>query len=181
MKTLGAVIAGGRSRRFGGNKAEALLNGTPLIDHVIAGLAPQVDALIVQGMAWRNYQSVADYPLPARGPLTGLCAALQHAEKHGFDQVLACGCDTLPLPGDLRNLLEDETPCVVDGQWLMGLWPTRIGPQLTAHLQTQSDLSVRHWIQMSGARCVPIATVFHNINTVADLKAIMLAEGFSTD
>ena len=45
MKLLGAILAGGRSSRFGSDKAFALLNGKPLIDHVIAALAAQTDAV----------------------------------------------------------------------------------------------------------------------------------------
>lgn len=181
MKTLGAVIAGGKARRFGGGKAEALLNGMPLIDHVIAALTPQVDAVIVQGMAWRDHPNVPDFPLPARGPLTGICAALRHAEVNGFDQVLTAGCDTLPLPPDLRGLLEGHGPAVIDGHWLMGLWPTTLAEPLANHIETHSDWSMRRWVQASGARCVPCATVFYNINSQADLEAITLAAGFRKD
>jgi molybdopterin-guanine dinucleotide biosynthesis protein A len=52
VKRLGAIIAGGKATRFGSDKAAALLNGRPLIEHVADGLREQVDALIVCGRAW---------------------------------------------------------------------------------------------------------------------------------
>ena len=49
---LGAVIAGGRSTRFGSDKALALIGGERLIDRTIAALDPQVDRLVVCGRKW---------------------------------------------------------------------------------------------------------------------------------
>ena len=55
MKRLGAIIAGGKATRFGSDKAAALLNGRPLIEHVADGLREQVDALIVCGVHGREW------------------------------------------------------------------------------------------------------------------------------
>src|SRR3546814_3555756 len=40
VKTLGAVLAGGRSSRFGSDKALAMLGGRTLLDHAQAALRP---------------------------------------------------------------------------------------------------------------------------------------------
>ncbi|MBK7285215.1 MAG: NTP transferase domain-containing protein [Sphingomonadales bacterium] len=47
-KILGAIIAGGKSRRFGSDKTVAELRGKPLIQHVIDGLSPQCDDLVIR-------------------------------------------------------------------------------------------------------------------------------------
>ena len=44
MKTLGAILAGGGSRRFGSDKAAAWLDGRALIDHVAGRVADYLDA-----------------------------------------------------------------------------------------------------------------------------------------
>lgn len=165
---LGAIIAGGAARRFGADKAAALLGGRALIDHVIDALSPQVDALIIAGREWDGYLSVDDYPFRC-GPLSGLCAALRWANSQGHDHVLASGCDVLPLPSDLLSCLMGDGPAVVAGQRLLGLWPSRLAERLEAHIVDQGDHSLRHWAEISGAREVASSVTLHNMNTAEDL------------
>ncbi|MBA3896663.1 MAG: NTP transferase domain-containing protein, partial [Sphingomonadaceae bacterium] len=61
---LGAVLAGGASRRFGSDKALAMRDGRPLIAHVVDALATQVDAVVVCGRDWGGLPSIADRPAP---------------------------------------------------------------------------------------------------------------------
>lgn len=177
MKLLGAIIAGGGSTRFGGDKAAALLDGRALIDHVGDALAPQVDALVVCGREWPNMATVADQPAPDLGPLGGLSGALHHAEAHGFDAVLTAGCDVLPVP-DLRALV-GPVAAVVDGQWLFGFWPVGMRAMLEDHLAQNGDRSLRHWIAVSGARSVACADSFHNLNTRADFALYSASQGLA--
>ena len=167
---LGAIIAGGRSRRFGSDKAQALLGGTALLDHVAAALAPQCDALIVVGRDWPGLASIPDRPGPDQGPLGGLCAALYHARDKGFESVLTAGCDILPLPADLPALL-GRPSAVVAGQPLLGLWRAELAEGLDHYLASQDDRSMRGWITLSGARSISLDTAFHNLNTSDDLAS----------
>lgn len=177
MRLLGAIIAGGESRRFGGDKAAALLRGRTLIDHVIAALAPQVDALVVCGRDWPGIVAVADRPAPHMGPLGGLCGALHYAAANGFDAVLTAGCDVLPVP-DLR-VLAGPVAAVVDGQRLLGFWPVALASALDRHLADQADRSIRKWVILSGARSVAYPMLLHNLNTHEDLAhyAALMASG----
>ena len=177
MKLLGAIIAGGGSTRFDGDKAAALLDGRALIDHVCDALAPQVDAVVVCGRDWRGMVTVADQPKPDLGPLGGLCGALHHAVAHGFDAVVTAGCDVLPVP-DLRALV-GPVAAVVEGQRLFGFWPVALRAQLDAHLAEQADRSIRHWIAVSGARSVACASSFHNLNTRADFALYTASQGLA--
>jgi molybdopterin-guanine dinucleotide biosynthesis protein A len=172
MKILGAIIAGGQSRRFGSDKGLAMLDGRPLIDHVAEGLRGQTDHLVVCGRDWPGLESVPDNPAPGLGPLGGLCGALAYAEAHGFDAVLTAGCDVLPVPDSLGRWLGEGPSCVA-GQRLLGLWPVRLLPLLEERLATSDDRSIRGWISLCGAEEIQIDTIFHNINTTADLDQFL--------
>jgi molybdopterin-guanine dinucleotide biosynthesis protein A len=172
MKLLGAIIAGGQSSRFGSDKALALLDGRPLIDHVADGLRGQTSHLVVCGRTWPGLESVPDRPAPDLGPLGGLCGALTYAHDHGFDAVLTAGCDVLPIPDSLAERL-GEGPSIVAGQRLLGLWPVRLLPRLEKRLATSDDRSLRGWISLCNAKEISVDTSFHNINTTADLDQLL--------
>jgi molybdenum cofactor guanylyltransferase len=172
MMLLGAVIAGGKSSRFGSDKAVALVDGLPLIDHVVVGLYRYAEAIVIAGRDWRDFDVVDDGGYAGQGPLAGLLAALNHAKASGFDAVLSAACDALPVP-DLARL-KGDSPAVIDGHWLFGFWPVSLAEVLGAYLSDQSDRSVRGWINQCGARLVEAEAELHNLNTKAD---IMLYEG----
>jgi molybdenum cofactor guanylyltransferase len=171
MRVLGAVLAGGQSRRFGSDKAVVEVEGKALIDHVIDSLFPQVDEIVVVGRSWREWPTTPDHPKPALGPLGGLAGALRFAQNIGCGLVLTVGCDTLPIPKNLKMLL-GEGPTVIEGHWLFGLWPVSFSAQLDGHVMTSDDRSMRGWITASGARHVHCKDVFHNINTRGDLDEL---------
>ena len=106
-RLLGVVLAGGQSRRFGSDKAMAIWQGKPLIEHVIDTLRPMVDDLVLVGRGHRGLMSIADRPAPGMGPLGGLDAALHHAADHDFRRVLSVGCDTPLIPAELLHRLRE--------------------------------------------------------------------------
>lgn len=168
---LGAIIAGGGATRFGSDKGAAQLGDTALIDHISLALRPQVDALVVVGRAWRDLPTIEDRPAPGLGPLGGLCAALLHGKATGHQMVLAVGCDTLPLPANLAAALAPG-PCVVEGQWLIGLWPVSLANRLEAFLLDQPDHSIRAWMCECCAKMRALPHDFVNINTPEDLATL---------
>lgn len=171
MTTLGAIFAGGAGRRFGSDKALALLEGRTLLDHVADRLRPQCDALIVVGRPWPGLVQVEDRPAPGQGPLGALAGALTHAQETGFGQVLTSGCDLPDLPKDLRDML-GIGPAIIRGQPLLGLWPTACLTELLTHLSTTKDRSMRGWIIASGARMVVCDQPLANINYASDLATL---------
>jgi molybdenum cofactor guanylyltransferase len=164
-RVLGAIIAGGNAKRFGSDKAAALLNGKALIDHVADGLRQQCDSLIICGRDWAGFESIADRPAADMGPLGGLCAALHYAAQHGFDEVVTAGCDVLPVP-----LIPSTVPCVIEGHYLHGRWPAKLAGLLDKHLASQSDYSMRAWMRVIGAAQIPTDMVLHNLNSPQALR-----------
>lgn len=170
MKLLGAVLAGGRSSRFGSDKALALLDGKPLIEHAIDALAAQTGAVMVSGRAWKDLPWAPDRPEPHLGPLGGINAALHFAVEHGFDAVLTLSCDSLAVPADLATrLTQAGDTAFVEQLPVAGLWPARLAPQLDRFLQESENRSVRAWAHAAGAKAVSLDAPIANVNTLADL------------
>lgn len=107
------VLAGGRGRRFDGrDKGLIPLWGEPLVSHVIARIAPQVDEIRIS--ANRNLESyralghpvVQDQDGDFAGPLAGIAAAMDACPSA---QLLVVPCDTPCLPRDLCMRLSAAT------------------------------------------------------------------------
>lgn len=171
-KILGAVLAGGQSSRFGSDKAQALLAGKPLIEHVIAALAPQVDELVVCGRRHEGVASLVDRPGPGLGPLGGLNAALNYGLGQGFEAVLTVGCDMPDLPPDLLTMFKVSEPAVLAGQRLVGLWPTTLAAELDDFLAASQDRSIRAWLRVAQGREVSFPGIVANVNYPDDLNKL---------
>lgn len=169
MSVLGAILAGGKSSRFGSDKALAMLNGRPLIDHVASSLSTQCDAIAVIGRELEGHGCVEDRPGPDMGPLAGLAGALAYATDSGFEYVLSVGVDTLRIPADLRTKLE-PAPAYVVKQPVIGLWPVGALTLLDRILKSDERHSMLHFIELLGARGVSFENPPANINTPADLE-----------
>jgi molybdenum cofactor guanylyltransferase len=170
-RILGAIIAGGRSRRFGGDKGAALVRGRALLDHVVEGMMPQCDDLIICGRFWRDVECVEDWPLPDMGPLGGLNAALHMAMVQGYDYVLSTGCDVLPVVDGV--LLLGNGPQggarYTDGHYISGLWPAILSASLDGYLRTTDNYSMQRWITFCSARAVTDPRPIYNLNTPHDM------------
>jgi molybdopterin-guanine dinucleotide biosynthesis protein A len=101
----GVVLAGGMGRRMGGvDKGLVLLDGKPMVAHVLARLVPQVGAVVVN--ANQNLERYASFGYPVvtddvggfAGPLAGLHAGMTRATTR---HVVTCPCDSPFLPLDL--------------------------------------------------------------------------------
>lgn len=167
MKTLGGVLAGGRSRRFGSDKAVAMLDGQTLLDHALAALRAHCDAVVVVG----REGGIADWPRPDMGPLGAIAGALRHAAANGFGQMLTAPVDCVRLPPDLRARLEPAS-AFVDTQPVVGLWSVAALDALQAMLTGEDDHAVRAFARRIGARGVAVDFALPNINSTDDLARL---------
>ncbi|WP_077551479.1 molybdenum cofactor guanylyltransferase MobA [Rodentibacter genomosp. 2] len=111
MATISAVIlAGGKARRMEGrDKGLQILQGKPLIQHMIEGLQPQIADISIN--ANRNQAEYAKFGFPVfadeladfQGPLGGMLSGL---EKAGTDFVLFTPCDSPFFPKNLLTKLK---------------------------------------------------------------------------
>lgn len=171
MTTLGVVLAGGKSSRFGSDKAHATLTGRELLDHALLALSPFCDRIAVAGRPNNLVPSLQDWPGPGLGPLGGIAGALTYAAANGFEQVLSIPVDCGRLPADIREIL-GQAPACLEAMPVIGLWPIECLPILRRILNAGHDCSMRYFAREIGARTVASPFVPPNINTPADLAAV---------
>src|SRR5215475_14795845 len=113
-RLVGVVLAGGRSVRFGAEKAVALLGGRPLLLWAVERLARVCTAVAVSARPQTEAEALArTYRLPvlhdasgdATGPLAGVKAGLTWARERGAVALAVSPCDAPSLPEDLFSRL----------------------------------------------------------------------------
>ncbi len=167
---LGCVLAGGKSTRFGSDKALAELDGHTLLARAVDTLAGWCEQVVVVGRETAPAPTLPDWPHPNMGPLAGIAAALHLALDQGYDAVLTCGVDSAGLPDDLLERL-GAAPAYVAGQPVIGLWPASASAKLDALLESTGRHSMLAFAELLRARAVELPVSPANINTLADLKA----------
>lgn len=105
------ILAGGRSSRFGSDKALHEIDGVPMILHVARAVSrPAAPGVTVVADSAGKYEAlglrtVAD-PEPFQGPLSGILTALRDAAD--AERILICSCDLIGLkPGWLEMLASE--------------------------------------------------------------------------
>lgn len=98
MKTLGVILAGGNSTRFGEDKSLYVLEGKPMYEHIAENIRASgaADRIIVSTNARLKtsfeYETIADdKEFTDKGPLGGLFAA---AKAYPGYRLLVVSCDT---------------------------------------------------------------------------------------
>lgn len=182
---VAVVLAGGLARRMGGgDKPLRLLDGRPMLDHVLDALRPQAPsiALNANGDPARfdgyGLPVLAD-PLPDHpGPLAGILAGLEWAAAQGADWVVSAPGDCPFLPPDyvarLRAAAAPLACAESDGQAHppCGIWPVALRHDLRAALlagERKIDRwTARHGIARVAWPAIPVDPFF-NANTAEDL------------
>ena len=184
MQTAGLVLAGGRSRRFGGDKALADFRGRPLIAWSLDALRPHVAVLGVGGpRALAETLGVEDVPDRSgapEGPLAGVLAGLAWADALDCTLLATAPCDTPFLPPDLVPRLAaalEGCPVIAARasrvHALCALWRVDAAPALTALVREGKQLSMQALIDTLGGGYADFLheSAFANLNTPAELAS----------
>jgi molybdopterin-guanine dinucleotide biosynthesis protein A len=186
VRIAGLVLAGGRSSRFGREKAMATFRGEPLIAHVARVLARGCERVATNApvgggaAAWAEARGLPRVPDAEthQGPLFGVLAGLRWATADGCDLLVAIPCDLPLLPADFVARLCgcDEggaVACDAEGvvQPLCSAWPVELRGALEAEL-ARGHPPARAVVERLNFRKVGFceARAFWNINTPADLR-----------
>ena len=187
---VGVVIAGGRSVRFGGEKAAATLGGTALLLWAARRLQRDCAAVAVNtrpGPAAETLAQAQGLPVlydaagDAAGPLAGVKAGLIWARGLDAKAVAVSPCDAPLLPDDLfARLIQAAGSGAAMAETVEGrqppcaLWPVSALAAVTEALAGGAHPATWRLLDSIGATRVRFdgAEAFANINTRADLAAI---------
>lgn len=193
----GVVIAGGRSLRFGGEKAVALFHGEPLLLIAARRLQASCGRVAVNaraatqaaGLAARcGFTVLHDAPGDPDGPLSGVRAGMAWARAQGARLLAVSPCDAPLLPAEIYPRLLQAAgqgaaiAVTAEGrQPLCAVWPVDAAEQLAAALAGGNHPPTWRMLEQLGARTVEFdAAGFANANTreeLARLEAASLTRG----
>ena len=190
LPPVGAILAGGASRRFGSPKALARVGGKPVIQRVRdalcdAGLEPR---LITHHPEWFPAMDLPSRPdtIPGAGPLGGIHATLAWVAEEGRQGALCVPCDAPFLPPALLRALvqhaSNDSAVVPESGGRRGMeplcayYPVSCLPQIENHLAL-GRYRLMDLLEVVPVRRIPLAEVrrwgepehtFLNVNTPED-------------
>lgn len=189
---IAAIQAGGRSSRMGEDKAWLLIDGRPMIEHVLAAVQPVVDQLLIvihqaNPNLDRYEQLAAQWKAKLlfdlhdhRGPLGGIETALQHCTKGEAVLILACDLpflttEFLQFLRALHQTEKNDLTVPLDSakrpQMLAAIYAPRCLPHIAAMLAA-NELKARALLAQVATRQVKFAEYAHLANAERLLRNI---------
>lgn len=182
------ILAGGRSSRFGSDKARADLHGTPMIQRLSAILLPVAESVTVVAERPHKYRdlglmTIAD-EIPMIGPVGGLITALRHRQTgRGAGWLLLSACDwagaRTTWVEELAAAADDGFDAVAfrDDRWqpLFALYHTRLIPE-ALRLARRRHRRMSDLLDRVSARALPPPQGWHmkgQINTRVEWQRYM--------
>ncbi len=185
----GILLAGGRSKRMGVNKAFLKFKGKELYTYPLDVLRRFCDDIVISAPA-RTFPPDFPYPVvpdifPGKGPLAGIHSGLR---KVRHDRTLVLSCDipfiSAEFIGDLQNKMGDA-PAIAgigtDGrpESLAAIYLTSLQPLMEEQLNA-GKLRMTDFLMLIHAKLISTielgydpGRLFFNINTKEDLLRIV--------
>lgn len=177
------VLAGGRSRRFGTDKARAVVGGVPMIVVVARMLGAATTGLTVVARRHGAYddlglRTIGDV-VESRGPLGGLLSAMEDMPRPGW--LLLSSCDWLGLRSEWLNRLvnartQNDEIVAFRGlrvEPLLALYHTRLAPRVRERVGRE-DRSLQSLIASARTRFLEAPRDWDslvNVNRTRDVPA----------
>ncbi len=184
---LGVVLAGGKSQRFGQDKAGVNLGNKTLIEHTLDKIKFKFeDVIIVSNKTnFKNYKIINDCIEGQLGPLVGVLSAMKWIKKNNkpYEWVATFPCDT---PFFNTKIIDEfiKFSKTKDGLLyfvksnkirhnIFGLWSLKLIEILEKDIIKNNYRKVEKWADKIGVRIINIEDnkkdFFLNINTKDDL------------
>ena len=189
---LGAVLAGGQSRRMGKDKLFLELNNKKLIEHTIDKVTKYLKQVIIitnlnnEFFIKNNLTTVKDCIEGQLGPLVGILTAMKWAKDNSnkFSWVATFPCDTPFFPESIiKSFIEESEKkeslllsASSHGRKhnIFGLWSLDLYDKLKDDLVNKKIRKVQDWTDKNKIRNLEFKfkgyDPFFNINTEEDLE-----------
>ena len=189
---LGVILAGGKSSRFGSNKADAHLGDKTLLEHTISKVEKNfLEVLIVSNnesikINKKNVFLVKDFIKGQLGPLIGILSAMKWIQQYNkkYKWIATFPCDTPfiddSIIGKLKNcsLSNDHLLFFLNSRKkrhnIFGLWSLKLIDILEEDIRSNNFRKVELWADKIGVQKIEVNTEgfnkFLNINTLDDLE-----------
>ena len=187
MRTVGIVLAGGLSSRFGSPKAFARIGNSYFYERAVESLIPYCEEVIIVARPEQmdaypaQLEVILDVPEVAGfGPLAGILSAMEFVEA---DRYVVLPCDMPYVNGSVIGQLlarhnEDVTAITAAGKYhpLVSVWDRKLKSSLRKALENDQfsvmklleELDVT-WI--NGRKLTNHEqSVFRNVNTSTDVE-----------
>ena len=187
---LPVILAGGKSRRFGADKAVAKLGDKSLIDYTINKLEPKFAEILVitnnpKQVSKNNIFFIKDTMSGQLGPLVGILSAMEWVKNNdkNYEWIISFPCDTpffeekiIDKVINSQKSSDKKLLFLKSGNKrhnIFGLWSIELMEQLRNDIN-QGARKVEDWANKIGTEIVEINSEsdksFLNINTKLDLK-----------
>ena len=187
---LPVILAGGKSRRFGADKAVAKLGDKSLINYTINKLEPKFAEILVitnnpMQVSKNNIFFIKDTLAGQLGPLVGILSAMEWVKNNdkNYEWIISFPCDTPFFEEEIIDKVinsqkssDKKLLFLKSGNKrhnIFGLWSIELMEQLRNDI-IQGARKVEDWANKIGTEIVEINSEsdksFLNINTKLDLE-----------
>ena len=187
---LPVILAGGKSRRFGADKAVAKLGEKSLIDYTINKLEPKFAEILIitnntMQVSKNNIFFIKDTMSGQLGPLVGILSAMEWVKNNdkNYEWIISFPCDTPFFEEEIideviksQKSSDKKLLFLKSGNKrhnIFGLWSIELMEQLRNDIN-QGARKVEDWANKIGTEIVEINSEsdksFLNINTKLDLE-----------
>ena len=187
---LGAVLAGGKSQRFGEDKSQVKLNGKLLIDYILSEIIDEFKEILIvsnKQIKFKNYENISlinDFKKD-QGPLGGVLSAMKWAKEKNnqYKWISTFPVDTPFFKKEILQKFLSEINSEESKLFfiksnntrhnIFGIWSIDLMKKLEDDLN-EGQRKVEVWANSVGVKVINMEFInkdpFFNINTKEDLE-----------
>ena len=187
---LGAVLAGGKSQRFGEDKSQVKLNGKLLIDYILSEIIDEFKEILIvsnEQIKFKNYENISlinDFKKD-QGPLGGVLSAMKWAKEKNnkYEWISTFPVDTPFFEKEILQKFLSEINSEESKLFfiksnntrhnIFGIWSIDLMKKLEDDLN-EGQRKVEVWANSVGVKVINMEFInkdpFFNINTKEDLE-----------